>query len=320
MRAGRSRSRSRSGAVPASDLAIRVGTARTSLLPIPGGRRGPRRSSGGWRGLAPPGRASAGPPCRGPRSGRRDGAGIRLLKNGLFAFVVNVSRECADLLERWPADVVVFDWMLTGAAVAAEAAGLPAFALVHCPYPLPVEGVPPLFSGLRPINGPLGSMRDDLMNRIATRLLRTGVPALNRARSERGLPPLDDWAEQLLGAREICVMTAPELDFSSCGALPPNVRYVGPAFEPYPRRIPRPPSHPGCRRRRGKSPDARRRAQAQPVHTLAVRAGEPLSFAHPSVLSPSTSAPAPCSRPSTVKGCGCPSGASAGSRMGNSTK
>lgn len=163
----------------------------------------------------------------------RFGAGIRLLKNGLFAFVVNVSRECADLLERWPADVVVFDWMLTGAAVAAEAAGLPAFALVHCPYPLPVEGVPPLFSGLRPIDGPLGAMRDDLMNRIATRLLRTGVPALNRARSERGLPPLDDWAEQLLGAREICVMTAPELDFSSRGALPPNVRYVGPAFEPF---------------------------------------------------------------------------------------
>ena len=165
----------------------------------------------------------------------RFGAGIRLLKNALFAFVVNVSRECSDLLERWPADVVVFDWMLTGAAVAAEAAEVPAFALVHCPYPLPVEGVPPLFSGLRPIDGRFGAIRDGLMNRIATRLLRSGVPALNKARSERGLPPVDDWAEQLLGVHEICVMTAPELDFSSRGALPPNVRYVGPAFEPYPR-------------------------------------------------------------------------------------
>lgn len=166
----------------------------------------------------------------------RFGAGIRLLKNALFAFVVNVSRECADLLEQWPTDVVVFDWMLTGAGVAAEAANVPAFALVHCPYPLPVDGVPPLFSGLRPMDGPLSAIRDDLMNRIATRLLRSGVPALNKARAERGLPPLDDWAEQLLGVREICVMTAPELDFSSRGALPPNVRYVGPAFEPYPHR------------------------------------------------------------------------------------
>jgi MGT family glycosyltransferase len=30
------------------------------------------------------------------------------------------------------------------------------------------------------------------------------------------------------------VLSAPELDFSSRGALPANVRYVGPAFEPYP--------------------------------------------------------------------------------------
>jgi MGT family glycosyltransferase len=165
----------------------------------------------------------------------RFGAGMRVLKNGLFAFVVDVSRECAELLERWPADVVVFDWMLSGAAVAAEGAGVPAVALVHCPYPLPLDGVPPLFSGLRPVDGPLGAIRDDLVNRVATRLLRTGVPLLNKARAEQGLPPLHEWAEQLLRAQQVCVMTAPELDFSSRGALPPNVRYVGPAFEPYPR-------------------------------------------------------------------------------------
>jgi UDP:flavonoid glycosyltransferase YjiC (YdhE family) len=166
----------------------------------------------------------------------RLGAGMRMLKNGLFAFVVDVSRDCAELLERWPADVVVFDWMLTGAAVAAEGAGVPAVALVHCPYPLPLDGVPPLFSGgLRPTDSPLGKLRDRLLNRIATRLLAPGLPLVNKARSEQGLAPLDAWAAQLLGAREICVMTAPELDFSSRGALPANVRYVGPAFEPYSR-------------------------------------------------------------------------------------
>jgi hypothetical protein len=41
------------------------------------------------------------------------------------------------------------NWMLPGAAVAAERAGLPALALVHCPLPLPVAGVPPLGLGLR---------------------------------------------------------------------------------------------------------------------------------------------------------------------------
>jgi MGT family glycosyltransferase len=166
----------------------------------------------------------------------RFGAGMRMLENGLFAFVVSTSRECAELLARWPADVVVFDWLLSGAAIAAEGAGVPAVALVHCPYPLPLDGMPPLFSGgLSPMDGRLGAVRDRLLNRIATRLLARGVPLLNKARAEQGLPPLRDWSSQLLGAQEICVMTAPELDFSSRGVLPANVRYVGPSFEPYPR-------------------------------------------------------------------------------------
>ena len=165
----------------------------------------------------------------------RLGSGQRALKNGLFAFVVNAARECAELLARWPADAVVLDWMLTGAAVAAEAARVPAFALVHCPYPLPVRGVPPLFSGVAPREGRLGAVRDRVLNGAAARMLSLGLPLVNKARAELGLSPLGRWSEQLLRVREVCVMTAPELDFSSRGALPANVRYVGPAFEPYPR-------------------------------------------------------------------------------------
>lgn len=162
------------------------------------------------------------------------GAGRRLLKNGLFAFVLDTARECAELLREEPADVVVLDWMLTGAAVAAEAVRVPAIALVHCPYPYPIEGVPPLYTGMRPRDGPLGAARDRLLNRIGTQMLDRGLPLLNRARGEQRLSPLAGWTAQLLGACEVCVMTAPELDFSSRGALPANVRYVGPAFEPCP--------------------------------------------------------------------------------------
>jgi MGT family glycosyltransferase len=165
----------------------------------------------------------------------RLGAGMRSLRNALFAFVGNVGRECADLLDSRSADVMVFDWMLAGAAIAAESAGLPAVELVHCPYPLPVEGVPPLFTGLRPLDGALGAARDRLLNRIARRVYDTGLTALNRARHEHGLAPLAHWEDQLLGADAIYVMTAPELDFSSRGELPANVRYVGPAFEPHAR-------------------------------------------------------------------------------------
>jgi MGT family glycosyltransferase len=70
---------------------------------------------------------------------------------------------------------------------------------------------------------------------VATRVLAGGLPALNQARSEQDLPPLSDWAAQLLGVQAICVLTAPELDFATRAALPANVSYVGPAFEPYAR-------------------------------------------------------------------------------------
>ena len=157
-----------------------------------------------------------------------------LLKNALFAFVEDVARDCVELLEDWPAEVVVFDWMLIGAAIAAERAGLPAVTLVHCPYTLPVDGAPPMGLGLRPMPGRLGVVRDRFLGAVVSRVLAaTGRPLVNRARVEQGLAPLRNWEDQLLGVQAIHMMTAAELDFSSRGRLPGNVHYVGPAFEPY---------------------------------------------------------------------------------------
>jgi len=157
-----------------------------------------------------------------------------LLKNALFAFVEDVARDCVELLEDWPAEVVVFDWMLIGAAIAAERAGLPAVALVHCPYTLPVDGAPPMGLGLRPMPGRLGVVRDRFLGVAVSRVLAaTGRPLVNRARVEQGLAPLRDWEDQLLGVQAIYMMTAAELDFASRGRLPANVHYVGPAFEAY---------------------------------------------------------------------------------------
>jgi UDP:flavonoid glycosyltransferase YjiC (YdhE family) len=163
----------------------------------------------------------------------RLGAALRVRDNWLVGLLLDTTRECAELLKGRPADVVVLDWMLPGAAVAAEGAGVPAVALVHCPFPLPIDGAPPLGSGLRPMGGRLGAMRDRLLGHAVRRFFAAGLPVLNRARAEQGLEPLEDWYAQLLGVEAIYVMTAPELDFSSRGALPMNARYVGPAFEPF---------------------------------------------------------------------------------------
>jgi MGT family glycosyltransferase len=157
-----------------------------------------------------------------------------MLKDVMFAFVEDVARDCVELLEDWTADVVVFDWMLIGAAIAAERAGLPAVTLVHCPYTLPVDGAPPMGLGLRPMPGRVGDLRDRVLTGVVQRVLAAaGRPVINRSRSEQGLAPLRDWQDQLLGVEAVYMMTAAELDFSSRGKLPANVHYVGPAFEPY---------------------------------------------------------------------------------------
>jgi MGT family glycosyltransferase len=149
------------------------------------------------------------------------------------AVVPDATREYIELLGDWHADVVVFGWTFTAAAVAAEHANIPAVALVHWAYPFPARGVPPLFSGLKPMTGLLGAARDRLLNHATRRFLAAGLPVLNDVRAEHGLTPLENWEDQLLGVRALCVMTAPELDFSSKAQLPANVRYVGPAFEPF---------------------------------------------------------------------------------------
>jgi UDP:flavonoid glycosyltransferase YjiC (YdhE family) len=159
------------------------------------------------------------------------GAAVRLRDGAMIDPLPEGARQCAAILSDWSADVVVFDWLFLGAAVAAESSGIPATALVHCPYPLPISGAPPLFSGMKPMTGVLGSLRDRAVNGFFRRFSAAGLPKLNQVRAECGLTPLNAWEEQLRSVAGIYVLTAPELDFAGSLSLPANVHYVGPAFE-----------------------------------------------------------------------------------------
>jgi UDP:flavonoid glycosyltransferase YjiC (YdhE family) len=161
------------------------------------------------------------------------GAAVRLRDAGMIEPLPEGTRQFAALLRDWPADVVVFDWLFLGAAVAAEAAEIPAAALVHCPYPLPISGAPPLFSGMKPMAGVIGAWRDRAVNGFFQRFSAAGLPQLNQVRRECGLEPLSAWEDQLRSVAGIYVLTAPELDFAGALPLPANVHYVGPAFEHY---------------------------------------------------------------------------------------
>ena len=145
--------------------------------------------------------------------------------SGLFA------RDVVELLDQGPADVVAWDYLLLGAGMGAERAGVPSAAIVHTVYPLPAPGVPPYGQGLMPARGAPGRARDALLGRVLARAFAPGLKAANRARAELGLAPLGGPFDQLLRADRLLVMTAPELDFAGGAELPANVRYAGPVVD-----------------------------------------------------------------------------------------
>jgi UDP:flavonoid glycosyltransferase YjiC (YdhE family) len=159
-------------------------------------------------------------------------AGLRLRDRFYVDPIPGTVEESAAAIDAFAPHVVVFDFMLLGAGIAADAAGVPAVALVHCPYLLPTPGVPPFGLGLRWPSTSIGRALHAVLRRTGARAWRPVTAAINAERVARGLAPVDDWLDQLRGAARVLVCTASELDFAARVPLPDSVRYVGPAFEP----------------------------------------------------------------------------------------
>jgi UDP:flavonoid glycosyltransferase YjiC (YdhE family) len=139
-------------------------------------------------------------------------------------------RDVTEELRRAPADVVVVDTLIPSALSAAEAAGVPSVLLMHGPYLLPRPGVPPIGMGFRPARGAPGRLRDRAFGAVLLRVFGTGMPALNQARTELGLSPLDGPLDLAAAAARILVCTSPSFDFAA-DAVPGNTRYVGPQLD-----------------------------------------------------------------------------------------
>ena len=149
----------------------------------------------------------------------------RLVAGPADAFASDVEAALDDR----PADVLAADGAMLGALVAAEARGLPAVALLPNIYVRPSPDLPPFGSGLRLAAGPLGRARDRLLSAAGRRLWARGLPALNAARTARGLAPLTDLWAQWDRADRVLMLTSAEFDFPA--RLPANVRYVGPVLD-----------------------------------------------------------------------------------------
>jgi MGT family glycosyltransferase len=152
----------------------------------------------------------------------RDGAMVG--PAGLFAADVRAE------LQRRPADVVVGNFFVFGAQIAAEAEGVPFAFLVSNLLSFPGSGTPPLGPGLKPARGPLGRARDRAINRVMARLFDKSLDQLNEARRENGLEPAGSVLENFERADRLLLLTSRAFEYESYSP-PPNVRITGPRLD-----------------------------------------------------------------------------------------
>ena len=128
-----------------------------------------------------------------------------------------------------PVDLIVADYILTGAYVAAEAASIPCASLVPTIYPLPAPGLPPFGSGFTPAKGPAGRIRDSVVNFLLQRFWNMNLKGLNATRKRFGLSPVRSMKDQMLLAGRMLVLSSSVFDFPA--TLPAHAVYCGPQLE-----------------------------------------------------------------------------------------
>ena len=140
------------------------------------------------------------------------------------------AEDTLEEIGRFRPHVLAVDWVLFGAAVAGEAAGVPVAVLMHGNNLVPEPGKPAPGFGFLPARSALGRARDRVLTWVFLRLFDKGLPALNDARVALGLRPLRHVLEQLeRPARFLCLYS--EAFDLPADRHPARLRYVGPVLE-----------------------------------------------------------------------------------------
>lgn len=138
--------------------------------------------------------------------------------------------DTLDAIDAVAPDVLVPEYTIFGAHIAAERRGLPVAAVVPNIWPLPARGVPPFGPGLLPASSIWGRARDVILRNLVTSIFDDALPALNETRRQHGLPKITAFFDQALSCEKLLVLTSATFDFAS-PYLPPHIRYVGPVLD-----------------------------------------------------------------------------------------
>jgi UDP:flavonoid glycosyltransferase YjiC (YdhE family) len=161
----------------------------------------------------------------------RERSQLGAIRSVFRAFLKRSASEAPDLeraLAKHDPDLLLIDINCWGAATVAEASGLP--WAMYSPYllPLPSKDAPAYGPGLRPLGGPLGAVRDTIVNRVSERIsFQSTMPRINTLRSKYGLAALARFDDLLATPKLLLSLTAEGFEYPR-GDWPANVKLVGP--------------------------------------------------------------------------------------------
>ena len=137
--------------------------------------------------------------------------------------------DVAEQIEARRPDLLLTELLLFGPPIAAEAAGVPYAVLNPTINVVPAPGLPPFGRGFLPAAGEEDRERDRVAGEEGMAAWDAALPALNAARAEHGLEPLEHVLDQGRSAALVLVLTSAAFDLA--GDLPPVVKHVGPRLD-----------------------------------------------------------------------------------------
>lgn len=131
-------------------------------------------------------------------------------------------------IDAFKPDVIVSQELLLGVMAAAESRGLPLALFAANIWSLPtLAGVPPFGPGMAPATSDEERSMHAMVNQMSRGFFQIGLPGLNSARADLGLPALNAIFEQLDVAGTILIGTSSAFDFTP-DPLPAPFVYAGP--------------------------------------------------------------------------------------------
>ena len=152
------------------------------------------------------------------------------MRRAMFGPAGAYAADVQDEIDRAPTDAILSLDILLGAALGAEASGVPfAFLSPHVSIRI-LPGMPPAISGLGQPRTREERAEVEAANAMWSAAINVSLPILNKARVELGLPMISDIMHLFDRVDRLLLATSQAFDFQA-DSLPDNFRYVGPLLD-----------------------------------------------------------------------------------------